>query len=363
MNELSLNRTVFDAFQTSARSVLSTRKQTRFRKRPMIVCDTPIYISQELDVENEKQSVSASPEPAIRELQEAFRAGLTLPHSLEPRLHAALTHVLENPGSMVRPRLVYQTATAFGMGRQPALDLGIALEYFHTASLIFDDLPCMDDALSRRGAPCVHVPFGDATAILGALALINRAYGLTWNAIADTPANARSIALEYMEQRLGVHGLLNGQSLDLNYASLPHNRRTTEKVAHGKTVALIRLTLVFPAMLGGASHRELQLLERIALFWGLGYQIVDDLKDVLQSSAESGKTAARDFELNRPNIALAIGIGPAVDRLTRLIDAGDATFARLLAVRPAMSFLGRLRNDLQSELIRVTNTASGGAGL
>ena len=103
----------------------------------------------------------------------------------------------------------------------------------------------------------------------------------------ELPAHLQSRALAYIEQCLGVEGLLNGQSLDLHYATLPHNRETTERIARGKTVSLIRLTLVLPAMLGGASAREIQLLERIALYWGLSYQMVDDLKDVL---AERGRS-------------------------------------------------------------------------
>ena len=171
-------------------------------------------------------------------------------------------------------------------------------------------------------------------------------------------AACQSRALAYIEQCLGVEGLLNGQSLDLHYATLPHNRETTERIARGKTVSLIRLTLVLPAMLGGASAREIQLLERIALYWGLGYQMVDDLKDVLDSADQAGKTVARDILLDRPNVASAMGIPGAVLRLTRFIYLGDTTLHRLLESRPELSFLGRLRSDLEEELVRVTENAS-----
>lgn len=296
-------------------------------------------------------------EPSIAELEQAFHTGLTLPGSMEPNLRAVLQHLLQNPGSLVRPRLVFQIAIAYGLRRQRAIDLGMALEYFHTASLVFDDLPCMDNALSRRGAICVHVRFGEATATLGALALINRAYALTWEVIAGLPGDRRARAMRYVEQSLGVTGLLNGQSFDLNYSALPHNRETTERIACGKTVSLIKLTLVLPSMLGGASERELQLLERIATCWGLGYQVVDDLKDVLQGSEDSGKTSARDLHLDRPNIALAVGVPTAVTRLARLIDAGDKALDKLLVIRPELLFLMRLRTELQSELNRVTANA------
>ena len=82
---------------------------------------------------------------------DAFKTGLPLPASLDPHFEEALRHVLDNPGSLVRPRMVFQVATAYGLEAASAKDLGIALEYFHTASLIFDDLPCMDNALEQIG--------------------------------------------------------------------------------------------------------------------------------------------------------------------------------------------------------------------
>jgi len=255
--------------------------------------------------------------------EEAFKTFLPLPLALDPALEEALRHVLDNPGSLVRPRMVFQVASVYGLREAAAKNLAIALEYFHTASLVFDDLPCMDDAEERRGVPCVHFAFGEAGAILTALALINRAYALSWQAVSESPRQSQSCALAYLEQCLGVNGLLNGQSLDLHYSALPHNRETTERIARGKTVSLIRLTLVLPAMLGGASEREIQLLERMALYWGLCYQMVDDLKDVLGSAAEAGKTVARDLLLDRPNVASAMGVPAAIERFTRFIQLGE----------------------------------------
>jgi geranylgeranyl pyrophosphate synthase len=298
-------------------------------------------------------------------LRKAFTESMPLPAAVEPHLKQALRRVLRNPGSMIRPEIVLEVALGYGLPEAAATDMAIGLEYFHTASLLFDDLPAMDDALERRGSPCVHVEFGDAGAMLAALALVNRAYALTWKAAAAAPKALQRRALEYVEYHLGVDGLLNGQSMDLHYASMTHDRRTTERTAIGKTVSLIRLTLVLPAMLGGAPDDELHLLERIALFWGLSYQIVDDLKDVLQSSSESGKTPSRDSSLGRPNLALALGIEEAAERLQRLIGLGDRTLGRLVAVRPSVAFLRKLRNELGKEASELTQTvctpAFGGA--
>ncbi len=126
-------------------------------------------------------------------------------------------------------------------------------------------------------------------------------------------------------------------------------------------MSLIRLTLVLPALLGGASEAELQLLERIALFWGLSYQIVDDLKDVLQSSSESGKTPSRDLSLGRPNIALVLGVRGAAERLQRLIGLGDRMLGRLIVLRPGVRFLGNLREELGEEARQLTESVCASA--
>ena len=194
--------------------------------------------------------------------------------TLEPNFEDALRYVLQNPGSLIRPKLVFQMATAYGMDPANAERLAVALEYFHTASLLFDDLPCMDNATERRGALCTHIAFGEEGAILTALALINRAYALTWRAVASCPEARQTRAMSFIEGCLGVGGLLNGQSFDLHYASLPRTLETTERIAQGKTVSLIRLTLALPAMLGGATARELQQIERISVFWGLDIKLL-----------------------------------------------------------------------------------------
>jgi geranylgeranyl pyrophosphate synthase len=288
------------------------------------------------------------------ELKHAINAYLPLPAKLEPHLQGALRQVLQKSGSLVRPQIVFQMAAAYGLSDSHSKDLAIAIEYFHTASLIFDDLPCMDNALERRGSECVHRKFGEAPAILAALGLINRAYALTWRAVGGSFKDRQSRALIYIEQRLGIGELLNGQSLDLHYSALPHDRQTTEQIAFGKTVSLIRLTLVLPALLGNASEHELHRLERIAKYWGLSYQILDDLKDVLQNAAQTGKTVARDVSLDRPNTALAMGVTAAAERLNRLIHLGDRNLRRLVLSRPAVSFLEKLRAELQDEVTRVT---------
>lgn len=285
-----------------------------------------------------------------KSLRKAFEDGLPLQPGTESHLNDALLQTLNHPGSMVRAQMVFEIATHYGMDKTKAENLAIAIEYFHTASLVFDDLPCMDDAAKRRGEPCVHRVHGEATAILAALGLINRAYALAWQAIHSAPAEHRQAAADYLEKCLGVAGVLNGQSQDLHYATLPKAARTPHKVAMGKTVSLIQLSLVLPALLGGANETERLLLERLATFWGLSYQIIDDLKDMFSKPELTGKTAARDELLNRPNAALKAGARPAFRRLERLLRLGDCTLSRLSGRQTKLSFLHQLRARFAEEL-------------
>jgi geranylgeranyl pyrophosphate synthase len=251
---------------------------------------------------------------------------------------------------MVRAELAYRIATSLHLSESRAENLAIAIEYFHTASLLFDDLPSMDDAAMRRGMPCVHAVHGEGAAILAALGLINRAYALVWKSASGLSEEVQTTALAYLERYLGVAGLLNGQSQDLYYARLSVNQRVPQSIAMGKTVSLIRLSLVLPAMVAQATAEESRLLDRLAVFWGLSYQTLDDLKDVLHTDQSGGKTAARDAHLGRPNLALSIGESEAFERIDRLMTLGDRIIVRLTRRCGSLSFLREVRVQFDKEI-------------
>jgi geranylgeranyl pyrophosphate synthase len=255
---------------------------------------------------------------------------------------------------MVRAELAYRIACSFGLSEDRSENLAIAIEYFHTASLLFDDLPSMDDAQVRRGVPCAHNVYGEGAAILAALALINRAYALVWKTVAGLPPEVQSAGLGYLERHLGLAGLLNGQSQDLHYACLSEHLREPQSIAMGKTVSLIRLALVLPAMIGQAQPHEANLLDRLAIFWGLSYQTLDDLKDVLHGDNVHGKTAARDACLDRPNLALVIGVPESFDRIERLMNLGSRVIARLVHRRARLAFLREVRVQFNKEIANLS---------
>jgi len=291
-------------------------------------------------------------------VRDAFQSGLTMVPGMESHLVGVLKQTLDHPGNLVRARLVYQVSRLYALEEEASLDLAVAIEFFHTASLLFDDLPCMDDAMERRGIACPHKKFGEAATVLGALALINRAYGLLWRAINQAPPSVRLAATELVESCLGHQGVLNGQSYDLHFSPQSRSGREVMHVAMGKTVALIRLTLVLPAILGQGKFLEIHLLKRLAVFWGLSYQMLDDLKDLMVSPQSSGKTGQRDALLNRPNLALVVGAKATLSRLRRLVELGNDALEQLLKDSGQWDFLVELRHRFTSELVHYSGLAS-----
>src|SRR5262249_40258175 len=105
----------------------------------------------------------------------------SLPLSSQPharRLNEALRYAVIPGGKRWRPVLTLLGAERIGSSARNAMLAACAMEFLHTSSIIFDDLPAMDDADLRRGVPALHRVFGEGVALLAALALLNESYVL-----------------------------------------------------------------------------------------------------------------------------------------------------------------------------------------
>ena len=280
-------------------------------------------------------------------MAERFSSGFGSMSKIEPHLAQGLTHVLSRPGSLVRAVTAYLIGLEMGLMDEAAKALACGIEYLHTASLVFDDLPAMDDARMRRGIPCLHVVQGETVAILAALALVNRGYSMLWQAISQAQSGERMRrAGEMVDECLGVHGVIGGQAMDLRGAGNDSSVADVTEVAARKTGDLLRLALALPAIVGNGTDREIQLLNRIGLMRGLAYQAADDLKDVLGAEEETGKTASRDQTLGRPNLILAEGFQATLRRFSRLRRLGDRMQGALPGSRERWGMLSPLRVTL-----------------
>jgi len=269
----------------------------------------------------------------------------------DPRLRDTLALAAGNPGKLVRARLVLAAAERHGLSYGAAERLACAVEYFHLASLLIDDLPCMDDAFTRRGRPCAHRIHGEAATILGALAFINRAYALAGFSFAAYPVETRMKAVACLDSCLGPSGLVGGQAADLSFAESDRSARAVLSVAVRKTGSLFWLAVYFPALLASPSAAELRDLKALCVYWGLAYQATDDLQDALSSAFETGKTTGRDRALNRPNLVHVIGAPATRLRTARLLGQARRVISRLDLRSPRWSYLGGFHREFVEPMV------------
>jgi len=247
----------------------------------------------------------ASLSPGLLDL--GRRVELRLPELLPPAdqrpeaVHQAMRYALTSPGKRLRPILTLVVADLFGVGSRSdrstrVLDIACGIEMVHACSLILDDLPAMDDAALRRGRPTVHRAFGEAVALLAALALLNRAYALVAEAAHHLPAKRYTAEdmIHHLAAAIGSHGLIGGQALDLSSSPEELDLERLEFIHSHKTGALFMAAGELGAMAADAKRNELELIARYAKNLGLAFQISDDLLDVLSTPEEAGKDVGQD---------------------------------------------------------------------
>lgn len=288
-------------------------------------------------------------------MMETFRQGMGKPAGMDRRLAAAIGDLLARPGSLVRAVTTYLVGIEMGVTEIRSRALACGIEYLHTASLVFDDLPAMDDARQRRGMPALHLLHGEGIAMLAALAMVNRGYSLLWQGMGGAPASRREMAGEMVDRCLGTAGMIGGQAYDIGHWRDGQSAAEVSEVAARKTGDLLRLTLVLPALVGRGSPREIRLLDRLALLRGLAYQAADDLKDVIGGA---GKTAGRDAELGRPNLVGAEGFDAAQARMFRLLEVGDRVQAALPGPPERWGMLAPMRVTVPAILTAQRQTAA-----
>src|SRR5687768_17609449 len=151
------------------------------------------------------------------------------PRGRAPAVEAALEDSLYAPAKRLRPIVSLMVAEVLRGDHAAVLPAGCAIEMVHTASLILDDLPSMDDARARRGRPACHVAHGEATAILAAFALLNRAYEILAEGWPDGPdAALRGQLARDLARAVGLDGMIAGQSEDLRLTDRAIDFQTLE---------------------------------------------------------------------------------------------------------------------------------------
>ena len=189
----------------------------------------------------------------------------------------------------------------------------------HTASLIHDDLPAMDNDTLRRGKPTNHVLFGDALAILAGDALMAWAFEYPLAVLPDTglPCDRICRSMHVLANALGPAGICGGQVLDTDGQSMDDSPDFPWKVTRQKTAVLLRASILSGAILAGADGKSLAALGAYGDHLGSAFQIVDDILDVTSTAEELGKTPGKDESQNKRTFVAAYGLEKARELAAR----------------------------------------------
>lgn len=240
------------------------------------------------------------------------------PETTPPQtIHRAMRYSVMAGGKRIRPALCLETARLFEANRNAAVEVGCALEFIHTYSLIHDDLPALDNDDLRRGKPTCHKQFGEAMAILAGDALLTLAFETLSKA--PVAADRRVLVIQEISGAAGtVNGMVGGQVADLEAEGKPVEAASLEYIHRSKTAALIRASAAAGALTGNAADDDVARIRRFGEKIGWAFQIVDDILDVQESSAALGKTAGKDQEQQKATYPALYGVEKSREMAERL---------------------------------------------
>lgn len=179
-----------------------------------------------------------------------------------------------------------------------------ALEYLHTASLVFDDLPSQDNASTRRGRPTLHQVFNVSIAELTGLFLTQKAIE-EQASLEQFDSNIVLRLIHYSAEMTAV--MCKGQAMDLDSKGKQLTLEQLNTISFYKTGLAFEASLIMPALLARVKESEITALKKFAHHAGIAFQIKDDLLDVEGDTKLLGKPIGKDAENNNSTFVSILG--------------------------------------------------------
>ncbi|MCF0229321.1 MAG: polyprenyl synthetase family protein [Parasporobacterium sp.] len=275
----------------------------------------------------------------VDDINNIIEGFLPVPDGYNSELAEAMRYSVNGGGKRLRPMFMQEVFRMFSEGREEPLILHAfmsAIEFIHTYSLIHDDLPAMDNDEYRRGQLTSHVKYGEAAAILAGDALLNHAFEIIFTCIEESedPEDymAGISAARVLSSKAGMSGMIGGQYIDVY--SEKHPDFTVDKdvlnyIYRNKTSALIEAAFMAGAIIGGAADIEISVVEKMATYIGLAFQIQDDILDVEGDSSVLGKPVGSDEKNDRQTFVSLYGLEKAREAVRTYTDRALEIFDKL----------------------------------
>ena len=243
-------------------------------------------------------------------------------------LISPMNYGLFSGGKKIRSKILVDVGKIFNISYKKLITIGAAVECIHAYTLIHDDLPCMDNDLTRRGKPSTHVKFGEATAVLAGNSLLTLAFEILSDKKLNIKEKTKNILIDKLSRCAGHTGIAGGQFLDLDFEkkNIPFKKIIDMQLK--KTGKLFGYCSSVPAIIKNDNVKKINTFEAIGSDLGLLFQISDDLIDYKGDSIKAGKRTKKDNKL------------------------GKATLISLLGYKKTVIYSEKLRKKIQKKIMK-----------
>lgn len=281
-------------------------------------------------------------------VDEYLKESLPKPKDGSERLYDAMSYALFSGGKRLRPILLLSTFEMLrgrkNMAGLKALQPCIcALEMVHTASLIHDDLPSMDNSDERRGQPSVHRKFDEATAILAGDALLTKAFEMLTEIKEEDKALK---CINTLARAISTRGMIGGQAVDLLAAKRRIRVNVLKYIHLKKTGALLQAAMDMACIMHGAEENLTITLGNYALNLGLAYQIIDDILDDVGAFEYLGKEPYEDYRNRKTTYPALIGLDKSKKTAEKLLDDSYKLVKNMKNNEVLVEFVNMIRERL-----------------
>ncbi|HJN84258.1 MAG TPA: polyprenyl synthetase family protein [Candidatus Pelagibacter bacterium] len=222
-------------------------------------------------------------------------------------LISSMNYGLFSGGKKIRSKILVDVGKIFNVSKKKLIIIGAAVECIHAYSLIHDDLPCMDNDLTRRGKPSTHVKFGEAIAVLTGNSLLTLAFEILSDKKLKIKEKTKNILIDKLSKCAGHTGIAGGQFLDLDFEkkNIPFKKIIDMQLK--KTGKLFGYCSSVPAIIKNSNYKKINTFEAIGSDLGLLFQISDDLIDYKGDSIKAGKKTKKDNKLGKATLISLLG--------------------------------------------------------
>ena len=222
-------------------------------------------------------------------------------------LISPMNYGLFSGGKKIRSKILVDVGKIFNVSYKKIIIIGAAVECIHAYSLIHDDLPCMDNDLTRRGKSSTHVKFGEATAVLAGNSLLALAFEILSDKKLNIKEKTKNILIDKLSKCAGHAGIAGGQFLDLDFENKNIPFKKIIDMQLKKTGKLFGYCSSVPAIIKNSNVKKINNFEAIGFDLGLLFQISDDLIDYKGDSIKAGKKTKKDNKLGKATLISLLG--------------------------------------------------------